>query len=346
MIRRVQLNLKYANKAKIQKLEELMDESLRILNIFISHLWDAQQFKGTFTTYKPRTWLSARMVQCLGKQALETVKSQRKKKKKTKPVITRQTLNLDSRFLSLVQDINTFDIWIRFQSIGQKITLNLPSKKHNHFHKFNNKGWNLKSSGRLRKTDKGWFLDVFFEKEEPKLKVKGKTIGIDCGYKNLIATSDGKTYDAGLEKVYEKISRKKQGSKAFDKALTERDSLINQSVKQLPTRGVKTYVVEGLLNVKSGSKGKIRKEFNNKLQRWSYRKVFDKLSSVCEEKGISFLEVDPAYTSQTCSKCGHVAKSSRNGERFNCVSCGYTASADHNAAVNILNRGVYSFPAA
>lgn len=46
--------------------------------------------------------------------------------------------------------------------------------------------------------------------------------------------------------------------------------------------------------------------------------------------------INPAYTSQTCSRCGARDREAReNQARFRCRSCGYTANADVNAAVNI-----------
>ena len=48
------------------------------------------------------------------------------------------------------------------------------------------------------------------------------------------------------------------------------------------------------------------------------------------------MKVNPAYTSQCCSGCGHVAKDNRESQAvFLCVACGYTGNADVNAAINI-----------
>ncbi len=53
------------------------------------------------------------------------------------------------------------------------------------------------------------------------------------------------------------------------------------------------------------------------------------------------VKVDPAYTSQTCAVCGHVSKENRRTQpKFQCRACGHTANADHNAAINILARGL------
>jgi transposase len=51
--------------------------------------------------------------------------------------------------------------------------------------------------------------------------------------------------------------------------------------------------------------------------------------------------VDPAYTSQMCSQCGHIAKKNRPDQAtFCCTSCGFAEHADVNAARNIAARGV------
>lgn len=46
--------------------------------------------------------------------------------------------------------------------------------------------------------------------------------------------------------------------------------------------------------------------------------------------------IRPAFTSQRCHACGHIARKSRERQaRFRCVACGHTAHADVNAACNI-----------
>lgn len=340
MNRRCQLNINYSNKGKKNTLDSIFDESKRVINLYIDTLWDNKDFHSKFVDFNVVTWLSARMQQCLGKQALSIVKSQRKRKTKTKPLFTKDVIELDPRFVDFQFDSNSFDFWIKLNSIGNKISLKLPSKKHKHFHKFDN--WNIKKSIRLRKFEGNYFVDCYFEKESPELKLEGKEIGLDCGYKKLLISSENITYDTGMKNIYEKISRKKQGSKNFKNSLIERNNKINESINLIKFDEMKSIVVEDLKNVKHKSKGKINKKFNNKLQRWSYSKVLDRLSIICDERGINYKKVDPAYTSQTCSKCGHKHKDNRSGEKFKCLSCGYETDADYNASVNILHRGVYS----
>jgi putative transposase len=47
-------------------------------------------------------------------------------------------------------------------------------------------------------------------------------------------------------------------------------------------------------------------------------------------------KINPAFTSQRCSACGHVDRNSREGQAgFRCTACGYACHADVNAARNI-----------
>jgi transposase len=45
--------------------------------------------------------------------------------------------------------------------------------------------------------------------------------------------------------------------------------------------------------------------------------------------------INPAYTSQTCSRCGHCAPENRESQAFRCQSCDHRDHADINAAINI-----------
>lgn len=59
----------------------------------------------------------------------------------------------------------------------------------------------------------------------------------------------------------------------------------------------------------------------------------------CENRGIPFYGINPAWTSQTCSACGHKDKKNRkNTDEFECLSCGYKSSAHSNASYNIKQK--------
>ena len=70
---------------------------------------------------------------------------------------------------------------------------------------------------------------------------------------------------------------------------------------------------------------------------WS--RLMRRLKDKMDANGGRLVIVPAAYTSQTCHKCGRVAKENRDSQAvFHCVECGYMANADINAAENILSR--------
>ena len=77
--------------------------------------------------------------------------------------------------------------------------------------------------------------------------------------------------------------------------------------------------------------------FNNVILRnWSYYQLQQYIEYKAEREGIKVRYIDPAYTSQTCARCGHVDKENRQTqEKFICTKCGFELNADHNASINI-----------
>ena len=73
-------------------------------------------------------------------------------------------------------------------------------------------------------------------------------------------------------------------------------------------------------------------------QRWGI--MLSQLRYKAEWAGAKVVEVDPSYTSQTCSNCGVVCRANRRGKLYSCSTCGVRLDADVNAAVNILRRGL------
>lgn len=75
---------------------------------------------------------------------------------------------------------------------------------------------------------------------------------------------------------------------------------------------------------------------NTILRNWSYYELQNMIKYKSDRDNIKVRYVDPAYTSQTCSKCGHVDKENRKTqEKFKCTNCGFELNADHNASINI-----------
>jgi putative transposase len=56
--------------------------------------------------------------------------------------------------------------------------------------------------------------------------------------------------------------------------------------------------------------------------------------------GVPIVAVAPQYTSQTCSSCGELVKKTLSTRTHVCPSCGHIQDRDHNAAINILRKGL------
>jgi len=349
MIRSSEHILKYQTKSKSTLLSKLFFDYKQDLQFFIDLLWNKQLplKKNLSSKILPSNILKhSQYKQILYKQASEIIRSNNLKNKTSKPIIKNISINIDSRLFDIKTDSKEFDEFIHlrlpyfFENKKKALYIRLPINYHKHSLKF--KDWNRDNSIKLKEVNGHYFVIFSYEKKEPEKKIIGKDIGIDQGYKKLIVMSDGQFIGKEFEELYEKISNKKQGSKNFKDLLTERDKKINETINKINFKDVKQIIIENLKNVKRNSKNRIYKKFMNKLQRWCYQKVTNKLERYCEENGILLTRVDPAYTSQTCSKCGAIHKENRLLEFFKCIVCGYEIDADYNAAMNILHRGVYN----
>jgi putative transposase len=59
----------------------------------------------------------------------------------------------------------------------------------------------------------------------------------------------------------------------------------------------------------------------------------------CRRDGLTFVEVDPAYTSTECTECHHKDKRNRQSQSdFQCVRCGHKEHADVIGGANVRNR--------
>ena len=70
------------------------------------------------------------------------------------------------------------------------------------------------------------------------------------------------------------------------------------------------------------------------------------LVTLCQNNSIPYYVVNPAYSSQRCSKCGHTEEDNRpSTETFKCLECGHEAVSHENAAENIATYGKMMYQA-
>jgi IS605 OrfB family transposase len=255
------------------------------------------------------------------------------------------TINIDNRLFDIKYRTKEFDEFTLLRlpyfkkDKKRAISVKLPIKHHKHSNKFIQQNFRRLNSIKLQQIKDNFYFNLTWEKDNKEKKTFGKEIAFDIGYKKLLSDSNGKHYGEKLNEIYDKLSKKKRGSRNYKDLLIHKNNQIRKVCNTLDLEEAKTVIVEDLKRVKN--KSKINHKVMNKMQYWSYREVLNTLGSLAEIKGFNLVKVNPAYTSQTCSKCGTVDKENRNGEIYRC-SCGIVIDADTNAAINILRRGVYN----
>ena len=226
-----------------------------------------------------------------------------------------------------------------------------------------------------------WYLCVSIKKDRPlPLPNKKQAVGVDLGIVRTVQLSDGsfdnlpKEAIDGLlarKKVLQRRLRKKKGGnrnkrekqsnnykKAYKKIAKIDEKIVNIKKywqKRIATeiaRSNEVVIVEKLKvkNMTKSAKGTVDKPGENvKAKSGLNRSILmtapyffkNFLQQKCNEYSSICVEVNPAYTSQTCSKCGFIDRESRiDQSRFRCVECNFELNADHNAAINILNKGI------
>lgn len=347
MKRSTRYTLKFATQKKKELLEKTFEIYKKYLQKTIDLMWTKQIPVRKKMSSKQITWmddLGGQYKDIIYQKASAIVRSCRfKKGKKSKPIVKNFCIDFTQNQIhcEISQNAKSFDKWLKIRlpfiqpgKTKERIEILIPLKEHKHSLKF--KDWKQAKTIKLSKT----YATFVFEKQEEMPKQEGKILGIDSGYKNLLTTSEGQFLGKGFDKTYEKIARKKQGSKAFKRALIERDQKINRIInKELDLKDVKEVRVENLKNLKKNiaKERRFRKEFRNKYQRWVYRQVLEKLARICEENRVLFTKIPPAYTSQICPVCRFKDRANRKGESFRCLKCGYTNHSDIVGAMNIVS---------
>jgi IS605 OrfB family transposase len=157
---------------------------------------------------------------------------------------------------------------------------------------------------------------------------------------NVLATTSSENYyGKDFIKVISEVNSKKKGSKNRKRKTRELKQTIDEVAKKIiKEEKPQTIVVENLKSLSKNKKDKFPKHLRKLLNSWNYRYWLKRIEMQCEENRVSFRTVNPYQTSITCSKCGTIEKSNRNGICYKCNKCGIELNADHNASINILNR--------
>lgn len=350
IVRAVKCSTKFTTAKKLNELSNLLQEYAKVVNVFIDYFWTAKELdkskllKPIVDLPKNDTWLSARLRKVAAREAIDMVSAikerwKNKPDRMNKPIHRGTRINCSSTIAELNSFKGHFDCFLKIHSVGNKIRIDIPIKKHKQFNKWNEKGKRLNSYIITKN-----YVQFVFEIDTGPKKESGKTIGVDTGIKCLATTSEGKRIGENVEAIINTINRCKHGSKR-QKSLRKYlrhyiDTTAKELFKQHPN--VCRIVVEKLSNMNFQAKRnrKTTKALRKSIGSWNYRYWLSKVERNCEENCVRFTSVSPFYTSQTCNSCGHTDRANRSIQsEFSCVACGHTDHADLNAAKNIMDRG-------
>lgn len=127
---------------------------------------------------------------------------------------------------------------------------------------------------------------------------------------------------------YKKIKQIKNRESRIVRDLNHKMSRKIVDTAKSTNSGIK---LENLKGIRKNNKHS--KSFKYSLNSWSFYQLQTMIEYKAKLLGVPVSYIDPAYTSQKCSRCGHIGD--RNGKQFECPSCGHVDHADVNAAFNI-----------
>ena len=207
----------------------------------------------------------------------------------------------------------------------------------------------------IKKENNNYYLCVTFEKQPEHLLPNENQVGIDAGITYFSVDSNGcyilnprhfKQFETNLRIEQRSLSRKVEGSnrrkkqkekvsKIMTKIAYVREDFLHKSSTEYIRNN--EFIVCENLKVKNMARNK---HLAKHILDCGWSKFFGMFEYKSELYGRQFIKVDPKYTSQKCSECGHVSRKNRLSQsEFKCVKCGFEENTDYNASKNILRRG-------
>jgi len=178
------------------------------------------------------------------------------------------------------------------------------------------------------------FAYISVNYKEPKLINPKTFIGVDRNTtKHVLVASDienGKVLKFGkscnhIHKKYKDIRKNLQKKGRLKKL---------KKIKNRENRIMKGGIVlEKLDEIRKTAKTRRKQRYS--LNSWSFYQQQRMIEYKSKKLGVPVFYIEPQYTSQRCSRCGHIENANRNGNLFHCKSCGTVENAGANAGFNI-----------
>jgi putative transposase len=204
-----------------------------------------------------------------------------------------------------------------------------------------------------------WYICYSCECAEPSpLPETGQRVGIDAGLKTFATFSTGEEIadqrffrreEKALAKVQRAHSKMEKGTperakhrhmvaRVHERIAWRRSDFTHQHsrriVNQFDLIAVEDLSVNRMVHTHCLAKS---------IHDAAWSQFTDLLSYKAAWAGRRYIAVNPAYTSQDCSQCGHRRRDLTLADRtYTCSCCGVTLDRDLNASLNILGVGLHT----
>jgi putative transposase len=215
----------------------------------------------------------------------------------------------------------------------------------------------IKTATLHRSSTGKWYITFSCDTKPERLPSTNTQVGIDVGLKTFATLSNTEEIENPRffrkeEKALTQVQRnhakyakgtperrkhRKVVARVHERVKFKRQNFTHQQSRQIVDRfGV--ICVEDLNTNRMLHNRCLAKSISDAA--WSA--FFSMLHSKAEEAGRCYIAVNPAYTSQTCSVCGHRQKMPLSERVYHCPCCSLSIDRDLNAAKNIKALGLQS----
>jgi IS605 OrfB family transposase len=345
-------------------LHETIEEYLWACNYVVQDAWQddykptskTELHRRTYRDVREQTQLQANLVQSARNKAAEVIKGViarwQNGKKASQPHFTTPSVRYDKRSATF------HDNHVSLSTVYGRIEAEyiLPPEGDNpHTEYLRNDEYDVTGATlQYRDATDTFFLHIGMKADvEAEIPNEGDAehstvLGVDLGIEQIAVTSTGMFWSGdylnhrrqeyewvrgdlqltGTESAYRTI--KQIGDREARWVENYLHRISKAIVQEAVAHGCDRIAFEELTDIRDRMPGV------KKFHTWAFRRLYDYTAYKAEAEGIETTQVDPAYTSKRCSKCGTTLDENRPSQAtFCCQKCGYEVNADYNAAKNI-----------
>ena len=226
------------------------------------------------------------------------------------------------------------------------------------------KGQDPKSATLVKRRNGDCYIHINLEHDVPEPFTTEEVLGLDLGRVDICHTSEGDKWDGKHLKakrnhyawlrliLQKKASLGTRSSRRRCRQLLQRlsgkEKRFQQHVNHVISRRLvdkaatngQAIAIEDLTGIRERTNQEPRSKTERRHSNsWSFFMLRQFLTYKCILKGVPLILVNPAYTSISCCRCGHIGQ--RNGKRFTCMNpqCLNQIDPDYQGALNIAALG-------